>query len=63
MQSSNHLLSIISDIVDISNIEANLVKITLSEVNINSMLQSIYNQFLPIANEKNLNLSYETNFI
>ncbi len=52
MQSSNHLLSIISDIVDISNIEANLVKITLSEVNINSMLHSIYNQFLPLPVKK-----------
>lgn len=61
MQSSNHLLSIISDIVEISNIEANLVKITLSEVNINSILQSLYNQFLPLADEKSLILSYETN--
>jgi PAS domain S-box-containing protein len=61
MQSSNHLLAIISDIVDISNIEANLVKISLNEININSFLQSIYNQFLQIANDKNLNLSYETN--
>lgn len=60
MQSSNQLLSIISDIVDISNIEANLVKVTLSEINIKSLLQTIYNQFLPIANEKNLFLSYGT---
>jgi PAS domain S-box-containing protein len=60
MQSSNHLLSIISDIVEISNIEANLVKITLSEVNINSNLQTLYNLFLPLADEKNLTLSYET---
>ncbi len=61
MQSSNHLLAIISDIVDISNIEANLVKISLNEVNINYFLKSIYNQFLKLANEKNLNLSFETN--
>jgi len=32
MQSSNHLLAIITDIVDISNIEANLVRIVKNEI-------------------------------
>jgi PAS domain S-box-containing protein len=60
MQSSDHLLSIISDMVEISNIEANLVKVTLSEVNINQNLQFIYKQYLPLAEEKSLTLSYDT---
>ena len=60
MQSSNHLLAIISDIVDISNIEANLVKIVKNEININSTLQSLCNQFIPKANEKKIQLACET---
>ena len=54
MQSSNHLLAIISDIVDISNLEANLVKITKSEINVNNTLKSIWNQFQPKALEKKI---------
>jgi len=36
MQSSNHLLSIITDIVDISNIEANLIKTYKNEMSVNA---------------------------
>jgi PAS domain S-box-containing protein len=60
MQSSNHLLSIINDIVDISNIEANLIKTIKNKVNINSFLKTIYNQFLHKADEKKINLILET---
>jgi PAS domain S-box-containing protein len=59
MQSSNHLLSIISDIVDISNIEANLVKTIKSAINVNLTLKSICNQFLPKAEEKKIKLECE----
>lgn len=59
-QSSNHLLSIITDIINISDIEAGTVKINISETNLNSKLKSIYNKFLPSAIEKNLSLNYET---
>jgi PAS domain S-box-containing protein len=59
-QSSNHLLSIITDIINISNIEAENVKINISEINLNLKLRSLYNRFLPDAIAKNLSLSYET---
>ncbi|HEY5470636.1 MAG TPA: ATP-binding protein, partial [Bacteroidales bacterium] len=60
VQSSNHLLEIITDIVDISNIEANLVKIIKNEINVNSTLKSLYNQFTPKAKEKKIKLIFET---
>jgi PAS domain S-box-containing protein len=60
MQSSNHLLSIITDIVDISNIEANLVKIYKNDINVNNSLISLCNQFMPKASEKKINLICET---
>ena len=43
-QSSNQLLSIISDIVDISNIETGHLKITSEKVNINILLRNLYEQ-------------------
>jgi PAS domain S-box-containing protein len=42
---SNQLLSIISDIVDISQIEANNIKCNINSFNINGILTSLYNQF------------------
>jgi PAS domain S-box-containing protein len=59
MQSSNHLLSIITDIVDISNIEANLIKTFKNEMSVNALVKSLCNQFMPKAAEKNINLVYE----
>jgi PAS domain S-box-containing protein len=60
MQSSNHLLSVISDIVEISNIEANLVRCIKTEINLNSTLQSLCSQMIPEANEKKIELVWET---
>src|SRR5664280_42536 len=59
MQSSNHLLSIITDIVDISNIEANLIKTFKNEMSVNASVKSLCNQFMPKAAEKNIILAYE----
>lgn len=59
MQSSNHLLSIITDIVDISNIEANLIKTLKNEININMTIKSLINQFVPEANKKGIDIICE----
>jgi PAS domain S-box-containing protein len=59
INSSNHLLSIIIDIIDISNIEANIVKITKSGVNLNFVIKSLYEQFLLKANEKKITMISE----
>ena len=44
-QSSNQLLSIINDIVDVANIESGLVKINLKKTDLNSSLRSLHEQF------------------
>lgn len=59
MNSSDQLLSIITDIIDISNIEANIVKTTKIEVNLNSIIGSLYAQFLLKANEREITLVSE----
>jgi len=58
-QGSNQLLAIIKDILDISNIEANLVKIVKNEVNINATFNSICEQFRIKADDKELSLTCE----
>jgi PAS domain S-box-containing protein len=45
-QSSNQLLSIINDIVDIANIESGQVKLNLREMDLNSSLHSLNEQFI-----------------
>ena len=54
MQSSNRLLSIVNDIIDISNIEAGIVKISKCKTEINSVLRDLHGEFSLRAKEKNL---------
>ena len=58
-QSSYHLLSIITDIVDISNIEADIVKIAKKGINLNSILKTVQLQVHPIAKNKDLTLVFK----
>ena len=60
MSSSNHLLSIINDIIDISNIEARIVRIHKQDVLINTLLGTLQNQYSQKSKEKNIDLFLET---
>ena len=53
-QSSNQLLSIINDLIDISSIEANAIKKQDSTLNLNEFLREIQNQFRAEADSKNI---------
>jgi len=57
IQSSNQLLSIISDIISISSIDAGQEKITEKEVNLDEMLRQLYEQFQLVATNKNSELT------
>jgi CheY-like chemotaxis protein/nitrogen-specific signal transduction histidine kinase len=61
-QSSNHLLSIVSDIIEISNIEAGILKLSLKKTNINDVATDLHNQFMARATEKNIDLSINAEF-
>lgn len=60
IQSSNQLLSIISDIVNIATIEAGQEKIHESEIYLNSVLKLIYEQFMLKAEKKRISFNVET---
>lgn len=57
-RNADHLLEVISNIVEIANIEANIVKVKKEEVNINLVLQSVYERFRPMADAKGIFLNY-----
>ncbi|MCU0459937.1 MAG: PAS domain S-box protein [Bacteroidales bacterium] len=59
-QSSNQLLSIITDIVDISNIETGLVKISQSAVNLNTLIRNLFEQYRLRTQQQNLVLNFST---
>jgi signal transduction histidine kinase len=52
--SSNRLLSIISNIIDISKIKTELVKLREDSVSVNELFDSIYLRYSRLADEKNL---------
>jgi hypothetical protein len=57
VKSSDLLLSIVSDIIDMSSIEAKATNNHISKVNINLKIDNLYKQFLPEASIKNISLS------
>ena len=57
-QSSNQLLSIITDIVDISNIETGLVKVSRTDVNLNTLIRNLYDQYRLRAQQQGLVLQF-----
>jgi signal transduction histidine kinase len=62
IQNSNQLLSIINDIVNIATIEAGQERAIINPVNINSICNLVYEQFLLKAKNKNIVLIFN-NFI
>ncbi|MGQ9620176.1 MAG: PAS domain S-box protein [Bacteroidales bacterium] len=60
ISSTNQLTNIINNIIELSNIEAGLVKLKESEFNVNSTLSRLYSEFSGSAEEKGLSFRYET---
>jgi PAS domain S-box-containing protein len=59
LKGSDQLLSIISDIIDISSIEAKTTNTQISKTNLNSRIDKVFKQYLPEASEKGISLSYK----
>ncbi len=58
VQGSDHLLEIISDILEISNLDAGTIKLSKTHVEINPIIKNLYSQFKPKTDEKNLEFRY-----
>ncbi len=59
-KSGARMLNIINDIVDISKIEAGLMKLDFKESNINEQIEYIYTFFKPEVEAKGMKLSFKT---
>ncbi len=60
MNSCDQLVEVVSDIIEISNIEAGILKYKKGTFNINSQFASIYSQYLVKASGKEIVLNYST---
>lgn len=58
--SSDQLLAIVNDIIEISNIEVGILKASYNEIDINNLLMLLYQQYTPRATEKGIELSLHT---
>ncbi|MGV6845945.1 MAG: PAS domain S-box protein [Lutibacter sp.] len=56
INSGKRLLSIVNDILDISKIEAGMVNLNLSQVNLNHVLDDLFEFYKPIADKQQLQL-------
>lgn len=54
IRSSNHLLAIVNDIIEISNIEAGILKLNKNKVNLNALLNNFCKQFRAETSKKGL---------
>jgi CheY-like chemotaxis protein/anti-sigma regulatory factor (Ser/Thr protein kinase) len=56
-ESSDQLLAIVNDIIEISNLDAGLVKVCLKETNLNHLLSELYNRFNKEAVENGISFA------
>lgn len=57
-QSSNRMLTIMNDIIEISKIESGSIGISITETNINEQIEAFYTQFKTEAKQKGLMFSF-----
>ncbi len=59
VQSSEHLLSIVNDILDLAKIEANRLELELSEFHLHTLVHNLYRSFFHSARQKKLRLKLD----
>ena len=59
-KSGGRLLNIINNILTISKLESGQMEISISETNMNEQIETVYSLYKPIADQKQIRLSYRT---
>ncbi|HEX2970453.1 MAG TPA: PAS domain S-box protein [Bacteroidales bacterium] len=60
-KSSHHLLSIVNDVIEISNVEAGRLKLSLQATSLGDIIDDIYTQYRTVASEKRIDFQIEFN--
>jgi len=58
--SANHLLALISDIIDVSKIEANQIELAIEKLDLSELIQEVRDTFKIAVDEKDLKMSLKT---
>lgn len=58
-KSSNHLLSIVNDVIEISNVEAGNLRLTPEEINIPDFISDMHQKFAVLASDRGLQFNSE----
>lgn len=58
--SSDQLLAIVNDIIEISNIEVGIIKTNINEINLNALMMKIYQQFNQKASDRSIEFKLNT---
>lgn len=53
-KSGNRLLKMLNNVIDLSSLEANALELKITSVSVNEIIKNIYQQYQPVAKEKNL---------
>ena len=61
-ESSDQLLAIVNDLIEISNIEVGILKASFNEINLNATLMKLYQQFKPKVAGKQIEFRLLTSF-
>ena len=53
-KSGNRLLKMLNNVIDLSSLEANALELSVTSVSVNEIIQNVYQQYQPLAKEKNI---------
>lgn len=58
-QNSDRLLRLINQLMDFRKMDAGKLKLNISKVNLHQLIKEIYNAFIPLARQKNIDFSFD----
>lgn len=58
-QNSDRLLRLINQLMDFRKMDAGKLRLNISKVNLHQLIEEIYNAFIPLARQKNIDFSFD----
>ncbi len=58
-QNSDRLLRLINQLMDFRKMDAGKLRLNISKINLHQLIEEIYNAFIPLARQKNIDFSFD----